>query len=223
MNAFEASGFLLLPDLISRGELLELRAEVDRLLAESDTRGGVRNVLGKSPLLYDLAISGPPSHAAKTLLGPGSRPIKLTIFDKTPHANWKVPWHQDLTISVQERKDVPGFEPWTIKDGVPHVQPPIAILQQVIALRLHLDDTPAENGALRVLPGTHKLGRLSNRKIASLRREMQEVVCEVPAGGAMLMSPLLLHASSASESPSRRRVLHFELSAALLPGGLAWA
>jgi ectoine hydroxylase-related dioxygenase (phytanoyl-CoA dioxygenase family) len=96
-------------------------------------------------------------------------------------------------------------------------------LEQVIALRLHLDDTPAENGALRVLPGTHKLGRLSNRKIALLRRETQEVVCAVPAGGAMLMSPLLLHASSASDAPSRRRVLHVEFSAALLPGGLKWA
>ena len=223
MSAFEASGFLLLHDLISRDELPRLRAEADRLLGESETRGGVRNVLGKSPLLHDLATSGPPARAAETLLGPGSRPIKLTIFDKTPHANWKVPWHQDLTVSVQEQRDVPGFGPWTIKDGVPHVQPPVAVLEQVIALRLHLDDTPAENGALRVLPGTHKLGRLSNRKIASLRREMQEVVCTVPAGGAMIMSPLLLHASSASELPLRRRVLHFEFSAVRLPGGLEWA
>ena len=223
MNTFEASGFVLVHDLISRDELLRLHAEVDRLLAESTHRGGVRNILDKSPYLHALATSGPPSRAVEILLGPGARPTKLTIFDKTPHANWKVPWHQDLTITDQERHDVPGFGPWTIKDGVPHVQPPVAILEQVIALRLHLDDTPAENGALRVLPGTHKLGRLSDQKVASLRRETQEVVCEVPAGGAMLMSPLLLHASSASDAPSRRRVLHFEFSAALLPGGLEWA
>ena len=223
MNAFEASGFLLLPDLISRDELPRLRAEVDRLLGGSETRGGVRNVLSKSPYLHDLATSGPPSRAAETFLGSSTRPVKLTIFDKTPHANWKVPWHQDLTISVQEQKDVPGFGPWTIKDGVPHVQPPVAILEQVIALRLHLDDTPAENGALKVLPGTHKLGHLSDQKIASLRQETQEVVCALPAGGAMLMSPLLLHASSASEAPLRRRVLHFEFSAVRLPGGLEWA
>ena len=222
VNAFEASGFVLLPDLISHNELPRLRAEVDRLLSESDSRGGVRNVLAKSPDLHALATSGPPFRAAEALLGPGTRPTKLTIFDKTPRANWKVPWHQDLTLSVQEQKDVPGFGPWTIKDGVPHVQPPVVLLEQVIALRLHLDDTPAENGALRVLPGTHKLGRLSNRRIASLRRETQEVVCAVSAGGAMIMSPLLLHASSAAEVPVRRRVLHFEFSAAGLPGGLEW-
>ena len=223
IHAFEASGFGLIDDLISHDDLPRLRAEVDRLLGEAVTRGGVRNVLGKSPSLHDLAISGPPARAAETVLGSNTRPVKLTIFDKTPRANWKVPWHQDLTLSVQERKDVPGFGPWTIKDGVPHVQPPVTLLEQVIALRLHLDDTPAENGALRVLPGTHKLGRLSDQRIASLRREIQEVVCEVPAGGAMLMSPLLLHASSASEVPARRRVLHFEFSAVGLPGGLEWA
>lgn len=222
MNAFEASGFVLLPDLISPDELFRLRDEADRLLGESTHRGGVRNVLDKSPYLHALATSGPPSRAVETLLG-GARPSKLTIFDKTPYANWKVPWHQDLTISVQERRDVPGFGPWTIKDGVPNVQPPVSVLEQVIAVRVHLDDTPEENGALRVLPGTHKLDRLSERQIAALRQQTQEVVCAVPAGGAMLMSPLLLHASSASESPAHRRVLHFEFTAALLPGGLAWA
>lgn len=91
MNAFDASGFLLLPDLISREELPRLRAEVDRLLGASESRGGVRNVLGKSPFLYNLATSGPPARAAETFLGPSARPVKLTIFDKTPHANWKVP------------------------------------------------------------------------------------------------------------------------------------
>ena len=222
MSPFEASGFLIINDLIPGDDLPRLRAEVDRLLGESDTRGGVRNVLGKSPSLYELATSGPPARAAETFLRPGARPIKLTIFDKTPHANWKVPWHQDLTISVQKQRDVPGFGPWTIKDGVPHVQPPVTVLEHVIAVRVHLDDTPSENGALRILPGTHKLGRLSEQQIASLRRQ-QEVVCPVPAGGAMLMSPLLLYASSASESPAHRRVLHFEFRAALLPGGLEWA
>jgi ectoine hydroxylase-related dioxygenase (phytanoyl-CoA dioxygenase family) len=92
----------------------------------------------------------------------------------------------------------------------------------VLALRLHLDDTPADNGALRVLPGTHRMGRLSDLRISQLRGEIQEGVCPISAGSAMLMSPLLLHASSPAASPCRRRVLHFEFSAACLPGGLEW-
>jgi ectoine hydroxylase-related dioxygenase (phytanoyl-CoA dioxygenase family) len=219
---FEAAGYAVLPSLISREDLSTLQQEVDRLLSASSSRGGARNVLGKSALLQDLATAGPPAQAAAAILGSGAQPTKLTVFDKTPDANWKVPWHQDLTIAVAERREVPGFGPWTVKDGVLHVQPPTSVLENVLAIRLHLDDTPADNGALRVLPGSHRFGRLSPSQIAEIRQRTPKETCEVPAGGAMLMSPLLLHASSASDSPSRRRVLHFEYSAAPLPGGLRW-
>ena len=222
-NAFEATGFFVLDGLVAAQELEGLRIEVDRLLSDSPERGGVRNLLAKSSTLRELATSGPPADAAAELLGPGARPRKLTVFDKTPRSNWKVPWHQDLTIAVRERREVAGFGPWSVKDGLPHVQPPAALLEQIVALRLHLDDTPAGNGALRVLAGTHKLGRLSAARVAALRQQISETVCPVAAGGAMLMSPLLLHASSPSHAPSRRRVLHFEYSAADLPAGLAWA
>ena len=217
------AGFAVIEELAPADDLHGLREEADRLLRESAGRGGARNVLHRSGPLNHLALSGPPAHAAASLLGTQARPTKLTVFDKTPRANWKVPWHQDLTIAVAARADLPGFGPWSLKDGVVHVQPPVEVLQQILAIRLHLDDTPASNGALRVLPGTHRLGRISEPQIAALRRESSEVVCAVPAGGAMLMSPLLVHASSAADVPSRRRVLHFEYSAAALPGSLAWA
>jgi len=220
---FAASGFAIVEELILASELESLRREADRLLAESPDRGGARNVLGRSLLLRELAVAGPIFEMAVAILGAGARPTKLTIFDKGPRANWKVPWHQDLTIAVAERQEVEGFGPWTVKGGVPHVQPPLEVLQGLLAIRLHLDDTPSENGALRVLPGSHRRGRLSRREIESLRQEGEEVVCPVPAGGSMLMRPLLLHASHPSRSPSRRRVLHFELSAEALPGGLSWA
>jgi hypothetical protein len=222
-SSFAVSGFVLLDELVLACDLEPLRAEADRLLHDSMNRGGARNVLDKSQRLRELAMSGPPARTAAALLGSEARPTKLTIFDKTPRANWKVPWHQDLTITVKERREVPGFGPWSVKENLPHVQPPASVLENVLAIRLHLDDTPAANGALRVLAGSHRLGRLSEAQIDALRRQVPETVCPVPAGGAMLMSPLLVHASSASQAPSRRRVLHFEYSAAPLPGGLAWA
>jgi hypothetical protein len=217
------AGFAVVKGLIDHESLPALRAEADRLLELATGRGGARNVLGKSQLLRDLATSGPPASLAASILGEQAQPTKLTVFDKTPRANWKVPWHQDLTIAVAERTDLPGFGRWSGKDGVVHVQPPVEVLQRVLAIRLHLDDTPPSNGALRVLPGSHRLGRLTEAQVASLRGDTAEVVCPVPAGGAMLMSPLLLHASSAAVAPGRRRVLHFEYSAAPLPGNLAWA
>jgi ectoine hydroxylase-related dioxygenase (phytanoyl-CoA dioxygenase family) len=149
--------------------------------------------------------------------------VRTLLFDKQPGANWKVTWHQDLTIAVKERRDVDGFGPWSIKDGIPHVQPPAELLARMITLRVHLDDCFAENGALRILPGTHQSGRLSPADISDTRARVDEIVCEVPRGGVLVMRPLLLHASSAAVSPRHRRVLHLEFAAEDLPEGLAWA
>ncbi len=222
-TSFYQSGYAVLEGLVPPETLEPLRAEADRLLEDSELRGGARNALGKSPLFRELAESGALAGLAREILGPAARPIRLTLFDKKPGAIWSVPWHQDVTLSVRERLNVAGFGPWSVKDGVLHVQAPASLLEQVLAVRLHLDAASADNGALRVLPGSHRLGRLAHDEIAALRRELPETVCPVPAGGAMLMSPLLLHASSGSEAPSRRRILHFEYCSASLPGGLVWA
>jgi len=217
------NGFALIPGLLARELIVELRAEADQLLTDSDERGGVRNALAKSQLFRELAASGPIGQVARQVLGSEAVPTKLTIFDKSPVANWKVPWHQDLTIRVRERFGVPGFGPWSIKDGEPHVQPPVSLLERILAVRLHLDDTPADNCALRIIPGSHRFGRLTAEEIAALRRERSEVVCPVGAGGAMLMSPLLLHASSVAAKASRRRVAHYEFCATPLPSPLSWS
>lgn len=160
---------------------------------------------------------------ANALIGPGARATKLTLFNKKPEANWKIRWHQDVTITVKERRPVAGFEAWSEKEGVLHVRPPVAILEGLIALRLHLDPTPQANGALRVIPGSHRRGRLSRADIRHCREESSQVICEVAAGGVMAMRPLLLHASSAARAPSNRRVLHFEYASRALPGELRWA
>lgn len=215
-------GFAIVKRAVPHGVIEELTAEADRLLEGSTARGGARNLLHRSDCLGSESTGGAPSELARQILGPAARPTKLTLFDKTPAANWLIRWHQDLTITVRERRDAPGFSAWSLKDGVHHVRPPVEVLQSVVALRLHLDDTPADNGALKVLPGSHRHGRLTREAIQHHREETREVVCEVPRGGVMVMSPLLLHASSKASVPRHRRVLHFEYSAEALPGGLEW-
>jgi hypothetical protein len=66
-------------------------------------------------------------------------PVRAIYFDKTPDSNWNVAWHQNLTIAVRERRDAAGFGPWSVKAGVPHVQPPVELLEHLVAVRLHLD------------------------------------------------------------------------------------
>jgi ectoine hydroxylase-related dioxygenase (phytanoyl-CoA dioxygenase family) len=179
-------------------------------------------LLERLPDVRTLAHSEELRTLVEPILGPRWRPVRGIYFDKTLSANWKVPWHQDLTIAVHETREAEGFGPWSTKAGVPHVRPPVAILEQMLAVRIALDDNDETNGPLRVLPGTHRFGRLQPADIASLRSEIPEVSCCVPAGAALLMRPLLLHASSPMTSGKRRRVIHIEYAGCDLPGGLEW-
>lgn len=148
--------------------------------------------------------------------------MRGTLFDKTPSANWLVPWHQDLTICVKQRIEAAGYGPWTIKACVQHVQPPVAILDTMLAVRIHLDDCHERNGALRVLPSTHQAGRFTAEQIALAQRNSCPVTCAVKRGGVVLMKPLTLHASLAADGPAHRRVIHIDYALCTLPAGLDW-
>lgn len=148
--------------------------------------------------------------------------VRGIYFDKSPDTNWLVSWHQDLTICVQEKKEAAGFGPWSMKEGTQHVQPPVALLENMLTIRLHLDDTDETNGALRVIPGSHRSGRLSSSQIQQITANSQESMCMAPQGAALLMRPLILHASSRSTGTRRRRVIHLEYACTPLDAGLEW-
>ncbi len=113
---------------------------------------------------------------------------------------------------MQERVEADGFGPWSTKADVLHVQPPSSILENMLTVRLHLDNCGEDNGALRVLPGSHTHGKIPEQETLGLRETLPEHVCAVGLGGALLMRPLLLHASSPSRVPGHRRVVHLDFS-----------
>jgi ectoine hydroxylase-related dioxygenase (phytanoyl-CoA dioxygenase family) len=184
---------------------------------------GLRNLLRLAPTVRALAQTLAQSACVTPILGAGAFPVRALFFDKPTTANWKVPWHQDLSIAVHARVDMPGFGPWSIKAGIPHVQPPVALLERMLAVRVHLDECDDTNGPLQVIPGSHRHGRLDPAAIRAWRARVAPVTCLVPRGGLLLMRPLLLHASSAAQRPEHRRVIHLEFAAEALPGELAWA
>lgn len=183
--------------------------------------GGQRNLLELADV-RDLAGWIRTAEPVQGVLGASAKPVRGILFDKTPDANWKVTWHQDVTIAVSERREVPGFGPWSVKAGVVHVQPPVTILEAMLSVRVHLDDCNSENGPLRVLPGSHRHGRIHQSQIEGWRSRVPEEICEAARGSVLLMRPLLLHASSPATSPSHRRVLHLDYAFGELPGGLEW-
>jgi len=172
--------------------------------------------------IRELADSPKMRAIVETHLGTSAFPVRGTLFDKIVGANWLVPWHQDLTICVADRIDVPGYRPWTRKAGVFHVQPPASVLEGMLSVRIHLDRCEESNGALRVVPGTHKLGRLTAARIAEEQRARASIACVARAGDVLSMRPLLLHAFSAAAQAAHRRVVHIGYATSHLDGGLRW-
>lgn len=154
------------------------------------------------------------------LFGPGYFVAKSLYFDKPEQSNWFVAYHQDLTISVDKRTETAGFGPWTVKQDQFSVHPPLEILQNNFTLRIHLDETNEENGALKVIPGSH----LGISRPAEIDWEAEkEVCCNVEKGGIMVMKPLLLHSSGRTTNNKKRRVVHIEFGKDKLPNDLNWA
>lgn len=209
-------GFEIVSGVLNEEQQAELR-----LALGNNACPGRRGILSV-PLVAELANAPEVLGMMSECLEAPARPVRAIYFDKSPEANWLVPWHQDLTIAVNTRTDVPGFGPWSVKDGIPHVQPPVALLEQMLTIRFHLDDCDESNGALHVIPGTHCFGRLDAANIRLIRETQPVQVCCLRAGDALLMRPLLLHASSHSTSDRHRRVLHIEYAACALPEPLHW-
>jgi len=215
-NEIERDGFAIIRRILTGQRCEELISSLGPI------RGAGRRGLMSLPVVAALAHSEQLLNLVRPYLPTNATPVRAIYFDKSQDANWLVTWHQDMTLALQARAEVNGFGPWSMKDGVPHVQPPVELLERMLTVRLHLDDADETNGALRVLPGSHRLGRLSSDEIRQLRSEKSDFLCAVSAGDALLMRPLLLHASGRSTSQQRRRVLHIEYAGFALPSELQW-
>jgi len=222
----EESGFCLVQKIADNDEIDRLKkALADSEIARAERLGqtyGARNLLHVAAV--QAAAANPKVVAyMETLLGPAFQAVRGIFFDKTESANWPVPWHQDLSLAVRERRDLPGWSNWTVKRGVTHVQPPPEILDRMVTMRLHLDDCPSSNGPLRVISGSHRHGLLRQDQM-TVHTQNPAAVVTAKAGDALFMRPLILHGSSPAQMPGHRRVLHLEFApAALLPCELDWA
>jgi ectoine hydroxylase-related dioxygenase (phytanoyl-CoA dioxygenase family) len=213
LKPIQKEGFAIIPGILKPRQIDGLLEELSRAdLPRS--RAGVRHAM-RLPAVAALARDARLIEIAQESLGWDAFPFRATLFDKSPAANWLVVWHQDTALPLQMQCEAPGWGPWSVKDGVIYAHAPENALSQILALRVHLDDSTAANGPLRVLPGTHTLGVLTDETLHELSTQITPVDCLTPRGGVLAMRPLIVHASSKSQSDAPRRVLHIEYTASL--------
>jgi hypothetical protein len=206
-------GFEIFPSVLEQSEVARIRDGLEGDVVERG-RAGARHLM-QDPVVGGVAGDPRLVAIACRFLGPSAVPFRATLFDKSPAHNWLVVWHQDTALPLRDRRDVTGWGPWSIKAGITYAHAPASALSRVVALRLHIDDSDSDNGPLRVLPGSHTRGVMSDDEIAKLARDIQAVDCLAPAGGVVAMRPLIVHASSKAVTDRRRRVLHIEYADSL--------
>lgn len=211
LEAFRRDGALRLPGLFDATQL--------EILQSLSTDGpGLRLHDARLPTMI-----APATAAAGALLGAPARPVRAVLFDKTAEANWLVAWHQDRTIRVNERIETDGFGPWSRKDGALHVAPPVAVLEGMATLRIHIDPVGPDNAPLKAALGSHRAGLVPAGEAAARAEAYTLAICTAEPGDVWAYSTLILHASERTRASARRRVLQVDYATADLPGGLAWA
>lgn len=223
----DENGFAILENIYTEAEIQQLLSIIENTdttaatFRKSENLFAIRQFLKEIPKTLPVLLNQNLQHIMREVMGKSYFSVKSIYFDKPAESNWFVAYHQDLTISVNQKSYIEGFGPWTVKQNQFAVQPPLDILENIFTLRIHLDDTNTHNGALKVIPGS------SNKQIYRPENidwdNETETTCSVPKGGVMIMKPLLLHSSGRTTNSQRRRVIHIEFSNKELPEGLQWS
>ncbi|NQZ36603.1 MAG: WYL domain-containing protein [Crocinitomicaceae bacterium] len=220
-RSLSAKGHSILNDIYTQREVKKISTLLHKYFADSDEA-----TYGKRTLLMDLPALKPFLLNENLLeivhsIDPKAFLTKAIFFDKPQTQNWAVGWHQDVPINVKEKITIEGFTSWTLKKGINCVCPPEELLHSIFTIRVHLDDTAEQNGALKVIPGSHKR-RFSDDEINTITTNSNPSVCEVKSGGVHLLKPLLLHSSPRATSQKKRRVIHLEFCSTELPKEMEW-
>jgi ectoine hydroxylase-related dioxygenase (phytanoyl-CoA dioxygenase family) len=226
-DQISTEGFAVIENVFSREQIQQFCEIIENTNGSGNTFRrsadlfAIRQFLKEVPGIQSLIFTKAFQDLIIQLFGEDYFVVKSIYFDKPEQSNWFVSYHQDLTISVDKRLDLKDYTTWTIKQGQFAVQPPINILEKSFTIRIHLDDTDENNGALKVVPGSHLKGIYRPDDI-DWEKEA-ETICPVTRGSVMIMKPLLLHSSSRTTNNRKRRVIHIEFCNQELPEGLRWS
>lgn len=227
ITEIDKNGFKVINDIYTKQEIENIITVINNtdktgeIFRKSKDLFAIRQFLKEVPQIRPLIFNTRLKNLVSGLFGDDYYSVKSIYFDKPGNSNWFVSYHQDLTISVDKKADIQNFGPWTVKQNQFAVQPPVSLLENIYTIRIHLDNTNENNGALKVIPKSH-LKKIYRPESIDWNVE-DEITCNVPQGGVMIMKPLLMHSSSRTIDNNSRRVIHIEFSNAELPYELNWA
>lgn len=230
INEINSEGFTIIDNVYSENEIEKIISEIDEVTKKEPKNStfrkskdlfAIRQFHKTIPETLKYIFNQNLREIIQSNFGENYFITKSIYFDKPEKSNWFVAYHQDLTISVDKKVEIENFENWTVKQNQFAVQPPKEILEQNFTIRIHIDKTTKENGALKVLNKSHRKGIVRTESI-EIENEI-ETICEIKKGGIMIMKPLLLHASNKTTNNERRRVIHLEFSNQKLPNELEWS
>lgn len=181
-----------------------------------------KRITRASKVSHLIEANGEIGRLAQSIL-PGSKPVRMTLFDKSEGVNWAVPWHQDRVIAVKERHELEGYSKWTGQNGHWQCEAPVSIFTQSIFLRIHLDPQTEGNGAMKLALGSHRTGKIFAEAAKSSAETCKIDYGQAQRGDVLACHALLLHASAKTMQSTRRRAIRIDYSTADLPSPLKWA
>ena len=190
---FERDGFVIFREVLDAALIAEADQHVEWLLRKHPELSGEdlgTQLLARDPFWVRLVSDDRLLDIAERFVGPDIALFASHYISKPPYAGKPVLWHQDAAY-------------WNLEP------------MNVVTLWLAVDDSDAENGCLRVVPGSHK------REIEQMRDRPDiesvlgsEVAVEVQeheaydmvlrAGDVEVHHPNIIHGSNANLSPRRR-------------------
>lgn len=208
-----SAGYWIEADVITEPECAQL---IESLSTDERrrSRAGLRHLMSNRAVA-EIASDRRLLHIAQQALGGVAVPYRATLFEKSTDANWLVMWHQDTALPMEFAFELPDWGPWSRKGGISYAHAPAWALQRTVALRLHLDASHSDNGPLRILPGSHTAGVLTDQQVFAVAAKERPFECTVGRGGIITMRPLVVHSSSKARSSDPRRVLHIEYADSL--------
>ena len=195
IEQFNENGYVFPIDLFSAQEADANRRYFDKLLKIA-TEAGLDSYAISSwhthcGGIHDLVTDDRILDYVEDILGPNLICTMTHYFSKMPSDVKSVYWHQDASF-------------WALTPS------------KVVTVWLAIDDVDVENGAMKLFPGTHLLGRIPfewvtdeedgvlNQHVHNPERYGRPVSVELKAGQISLHTDMLLHGSQPNPSNRRR-------------------